>query len=342
MMGLQAITDFFTGNKANNTATETRVVSPEVYRRKQMYEMVMNTRQYVGAKEFGFIPLELLEIDDTYQRMDCINLEKVYDLVNHFDKNKFDPIQVSPHPETYSFAVTNGAHRMMATQIRKETGCEAVIVTGLSENPDERRIQEATLFATQNDQVDNLSVSQKHKANVLRGIRKHVILDECIRERKILIDSKILKNMESEKRDQMGEYRVLSGYTAALSVAAFANGKDVLTHVLNVIELTSWRNAAGGYSSDIIRTLGWIINLHDCDQKTINAIIAYLTPMEPKEFVSRAYAKYPARRQKERLCMLLEKEVAKILKQKPLYEGGDMRRLNHGAKSKAKTVTKTA
>lgn len=144
MKAFTEIKNFLTGNKAKEE--ESKILTPEIFKRKQMYETVMNTRHFVGVKEFCFIPLELLEIDDSYQRLNCINKEKIYSLVNHFDQNKCDPIQVSPHPETYTFAVTNGVHRMMCAQIRKESGIEACIMTGLSSDPEQRRIQEAALF----------------------------------------------------------------------------------------------------------------------------------------------------------------------------------------------------
>ena len=50
--------------------------------------------------------------------------------------------------------------------------------------------------------------------------------------------------------------------------------------------------------------------MHNNDNKVINAIIDYFVHIEPKEFMAQAYAAYPSRTQKERLCILLEKEIA--------------------------------
>ena len=326
MKAFTEIKNFLTGNKAKEE--ESKILTPEIFKRKQMYETVMNTRHFVGVKEFCFIPLELLEIDDSYQRLNCINKEKIYSLVNHFDQNKCDPIQVSPHPETYTFAVTNGVHRMMCAQIRKESGIEACIMTGLSSDPEQRRIQEAALFATQTDQVDNLSASQKHNANVVRGIKKYVVLDECIKERKLVVDCKLIRNLPKEKQDEMADYRVLTGYTAALATAGLVDGKAILTNILDIIEKSAWRNSACGYSVDVIRTLQSILIMHNNDNKIINAIIDYFVHIEPKEFMAQAYAAYPSRTQKERLCILLEKEIAERTGEKPMYTGGDMRLVN--------------
>lgn len=68
--------------------------------------------------------------------------------------------------------------------------------------------------------------------------------------------------------------------------------------------------------------------MHNNDNKVINAIIDYFVHIEPKEFMAQAYAAYPSRTQKERLCILLEKEIAERTGEKPMYTGGDMRLVN--------------
>ena len=49
--------------------------------------------------------------------------------------------------------------------------------------------------------------------------------------------------------------------------------------------------------------------------------------MEPDTFFARAHARYEGRKEKERLAMYLEEEVAKRLGIKPLYTGGDLRKV---------------
>lgn len=334
MKTLKELTKIFTGKATTETAIESNIISPEVFKRKQMYDMVMNTRQYVGKKEFCYIPLELLEIDDSYQRMDTIDMSKVYDLVRHHDANKCDPIQVAPHPENYSFAVVNGAHRMMSAEIRNASGIEAYLMTGLSEDPEQRRLQEAEIFVTQDEKVDNLKVSQKHKANVMRGIPKYVVLDECLKGRKILINPRLRSNLPEAEQDKYKDYRVLSGYSAALSAAGLVNGRETLTNILDIIERIGWHDSAAGYSANVILTLKSILNLHDNDISVVRAIQAFLINMEPQEFFARAYVKYPNRKTKEQLCIYLEQEISKLLGREPLYTGGDMRLITSGKNSR--------
>lgn len=297
-------------------------LSSKAYAKKQKYDLVMNTRQYVGGKQFCYVPMELLEVDNSYQREDMIDKTKISKLAREFDINLYDPIQIAPHPETNSFAIINGVHRYLACRILGTTGMEASIVTGLSADSEERRVQEAEIFVTQADLIDNLSVTQKHKANLLRGIPKYVILEECIQGRNIIIDRKWYKNLSKTEQDKYKDYRVLSGYNAALETAGYVNGKQILNAIFDIIAITNWHEATKAYCSVIIRSLSSALRIHRCKEDVIKTIIEYFKPMEPAEFLARAYEKYPARTEKERLLLLLEDEICARLNIERVYFGG--------------------
>lgn len=302
----------------------TNVMSSKAYEKKQKYDLVMNTRQYVGGKQFCYIPMELLEVDNSYQREYAIDEAKVTKLASEFDINMYDPIQVAPHPETHSFAIINGVHRYLACKILCTTGMEASIVTGLSADPEERRIQEATIFVTQSDLVDNLSITQKHKANILRKIPKYLVLEECIKNRNIIIDRKWFSRISKEEQDKYADHRVLSGYGAALNIAGLVNGKQILNTIFDIISITKWHDAPKGYSALILNTLSCMLRFHGCEDAVVKAIIDYFMPMEPAEFYARAYEKYPARADRERLALLLEDEVCSRLNIDRVYSGESM------------------
>ena len=252
----------------------------------------------------------MLEIDEDYQRVYCINIEKVYSLVRKWNFNKCEPVLVSPHPETATFAVIDGSHRMLAAGIRKEKYLLAVLTEGLSEDPAVRKIEEAELFSEQGEDVDHLSPSHKHRAYVTRGIKKYCVLDNCIKERRLLLNIHELKNLSKEKQDSLkaADYRVLSGYSAALQAASLVNGEEILNNVFNIIEDAGWHTATNGYGANVI----W---------------------PEPDTFFAKAHAKYPGRKEKERLTMYLEEEVAKRLGIQPLYTGGDLRKVTSAINS---------
>ena len=62
--------------RALTGATESKVIRPEIFKDQTAFNTVMNNCQRIGGKRFCCIPLELLEIDEDYQRVYCINMEK--------------------------------------------------------------------------------------------------------------------------------------------------------------------------------------------------------------------------------------------------------------------------
>ena len=308
---------------------ENKVITGARFKNQLAYDLIMKNTQEIGNRKFVSIPLELLEIDETYQRINYISKDKVKSLISNFDMNKCDPILVSPHPETCTFAVINGCHRMIAAEVLKYSDICAVLATNLPTEPEARRIKEAELFCEQNIHVDHMAPAHKHKAYVAMGVKKYVTLDECVKGRKLLLNIHELKNMDKEKQDELKAegYKVLSGYSAALITAGHTNGREVLNTVFDIIETTSWHYAAGGYGAYVIKVLSSMVNLYDMDPVITQAIINVLTPMEPKIFLSKSLAKYPGRRESEAMLMFLDQEVATLLKKEPKYTGGDLRKL---------------
>lgn len=75
MMNYKAIEKLLTGE----TEKESKVIRPEVFKDQTAYNTVMNNCQRIGGKRFCCIPLELLEIDEDYQRVYCINMDAICD-----------------------------------------------------------------------------------------------------------------------------------------------------------------------------------------------------------------------------------------------------------------------
>lgn len=320
---------------ANGTVTENKVITPEAFRNKAAYETVMNNCQTIGGKRFCCIPLGMLEIDEDYQRVYCINMEKVRALVRKWNPNKYEAILVSPHPETSSFAGIDGSHRVLAAGNRGATTILAVLAEGLSDNPTERKIQEAELFSDQGKDNDRLTPAHKHRAYVTRGINKYCIVERCLQGRKLLLNNYELKNMTQEKQDALkaADYKVLTAYSDIVTVAALTNGEETLTNILDIIEKSGWHTAPNGYCSNIIRSLKQVLNIHDNNPQTVNAIISYFKYTEPDTYIAKARAKYENRRRVEALTMYLEEEVAKRLGIQPLYTGGDLRKVTSAINS---------
>lgn len=318
MLSVKEIKNRMEGNK---------VITGVKFQNQLAYDLVVDNATVQGGRKYVTIPMELLEIDETYQRIDCISMDKVKSLVAHFDINKCDPILVAPHPETCTFSVINGSHRMIAHEILKINKIGAVLADDLPAEPKARKIAEAKLFCEQNKDVDHMTPSHKHNAYVTMGIKKHIVLEECLKGRKLLINKHILKNKPQEEQDRLiaEDYRILTGYTEAVRSAANSRGKELLNMIFDIIEKSGWHSVANGYSKNVIRTISSVINLHNFDPEVNKAIIDIFTPIEPNLFMANAHAEYPGRTEKERLTMWLEREVAHKLGVEPIYTGGDMR-----------------
>ena len=288
-----------------------------------LYSETIKNKFVIDGITYCVLPFDLIAFDDSYQRNKSADKAKINELARNWDDNLMDLPLVSEHPEEGLFYGIDCYHRIEALKIKGKTSILCKIANGLSENPSERSIQEAELFSKQGP-CENLTVGQKHKANVKRGIHKYVVLEECIQDRKLFVDPRYYRNMPEEEKAKYADWRVLSGYTSALYIAGLTNGKELLNSVLDIIEAVNWRNATGGYRSLIIRTIGTILNLHDNSEYVKKAMIKYFGPMEPDEFIAIAYERYPKRKEKERVDILLEEEVSKIMGFSPMYTGGGL------------------
>lgn len=293
--------------------TNVKMVAAKANENAELYELTMNQINKVGNKIFVFIPLKLLYMDDRFQRVGLTSKQKIQKLVNKWDPNKMDALRVSPHPEDKSFSVIDGYHRYSAAVIKGVIGLECELIQGLSSDPQERLIQEATLFATQNDEVDVLSPFEKHKANVLRGIKENIALERLVVKYNIP-----LKTNKGQGRCAVGH---LSGFARALSIAK-AN-EDVLDNVFDVICSSRWNLSSAGFSNYVLESLAHLFLLHPTEINKVKAgLIEYCKPVTPNKFFAEAHTKYPERKMSERLTMYLEDYVCDHCDVARVYYGG--------------------
>ncbi len=324
-----------------------KVITGVKFQNQLAFDLVNDNATLQGGRKYVTIPMELLEIDESYQRIDCINMNKVRSLIKNFDIDKCDPILVAPHPETCTFSVINGSHRLLAFNEKGIKKIGAVIADDLPEDPKKRRIKEARLFCEQDIEVDRLSQAHKHKAYCLMGVKRNLILEKCIKGRKLVIDNNILKNKGEEKCEQLKSdgYRFITGYSDMLVAAANSRGEELVNTILDIIEKAGWRNLPNGYASYTIRPIAAVINLHNFDPNVTQAIINVLSRTEPNSFYSDADAAYKSRsNRKEIYTMYLEREVADEMGVEPIYTGGDRRKITskyNRAKRNASASDKT-
>ena len=284
--------------------------------RQQLWDLTMSNVQKVGGKHYVFAPMELLFVDERFQRVDENSKGKVNQLIRNWDSNKMDSLKGSVHAEELRISIIDGYHRVMAALALNLPGLEIEILQNMPENPEERLVMEATYFATQGDEVSKLTPVQKHKANVLRGVKENVTVNELIEQHHIN-----LKKNPSRGRVGAGE---LAGFTTALTIAK-NNGKEMLNTVLSILCEARWNLSKNGLSANALATVYNMLRLHPEHKNEIgSALINMFTPIEPDQLFAQAYAKYPNRGEKERILLHVEDIVCETLKITRVYNGGSV------------------
>jgi len=296
--------------------------SPEVDpANSRLYDLTMQNITEVGNKglgsfkKFALVPVELIEVNEAYQRTETSSSKKINYLANNWDENAYEPIRISPHPETCTFDVIDGFHRLSAAKLRGQTYivCEIIDFTGLSR--DLRVRAEAELFAGQTKGRNPLSPIEKHKANLLLGD------PDCVALQQVLDKYGIELNQSRKgKRGGRSKKGKFAAYTAALRVIR-VHGKEILDATIDILCNARWNLATDGFSQRNVRNISQLMILHpDYVDEIKEAMAKYLTPMQPLELASTAHTAYPRRREDERMIMHLEDVMAQEIGFEKVYK----------------------
>ena len=284
--------------------------------KQQLWDLTMSNVQKVGGKHYVFAPMELLFVDDRFQRVDENSKAKVNQLVRNWDSNKMDSLKGSVHTDELRISIIDGYHRVMAALILGLPGLEIEILQDMPENPEERLVKEATYFATQGDEVSKLTPVQKHKANVLRGVKENVMLDELINKYHIA-----LKKNPTHGQVQVGQ---IAGFTMALSIAK-VSGKEMLNTVFRILCESRWDMARNGLSAHALYVVYNVLRLHpEYTTEIGSTLVEIFTPIEPDQLFAQAYSKYATRKERERILMYTEDLVCEALNIPRVYNGGSI------------------
>lgn len=278
---------------------------------KEMYTLVMKNAKEVGNKKFVVFPVALLYADPRFQRIDDATSSRITKLADNWDTNKMDPLRVSFHDEECMGSVIDGYHRLCAAKRIGLSEIECEVLQGLSDFPATRLKEEARLFADQDDQVSRLTPQQKHLANCLCGVKENVELQR-------IIDKFEVKVKPDRARRASTGY--LQGFTAALNVCK--TNPKILEKTFTIIQKAKWDMATNGYSALVINSISAILTIHRYNDDITKYLIKYFRPIEPAKFFADAMVKYPERREKERLVLMLEDHLVDTYQVKRLYTGG--------------------
>ena len=251
---------------------------------KELFNLVNSNMIPVGNKKFANIPLSLLYIDAAYQREATASMAKINSLAAHWDDKKMDPIKVSARPDEGVFAVLDGFHRAAAAHINGKQYIEAEVLT--FDDVDTRLVSEATIFATQKDDVETLTPAQKHNANVVRGIKANVILNKAIQKYHVQLKS----NTHGK-----GKTGTLSGFAEALRMAD-VYGYQMVDDVFNIICSSRWDSEPNGFGNVTLAALKNVLSVHaDLREQIIPATINYFRTITPNTMLAFGKTKYAIR-----------------------------------------------
>lgn len=263
-----------------------------------VFDSVYTNRQKIGAKEYANINVDLLMIDESYQRVDTYSKAKVSALAEHFDISRMDTLMVSVHPEEKRFYVIDGMHRMFAAKAKgvEMLPCEILTFEG---TPEERRKKEAKHFISQQEFIDKMSPLDQHKANIVLGDRACVALDAIVKGTNGAIH---FKNNRNRGKQPVG---TLTGYSAAVTMVK-RKGKAHAKNVFDVLIGAGWNNAGTGLGNDSIRVVSDVLFAHGDDPQVKAEIARVLLKIDPYLFRASGRAAYKLRKPKCAYALYLE------------------------------------
>ena len=302
----------FVVNNAETVETETKTnVTREDKFLARLFEITNGNAQKIGGKVYAEIPVELLMIDESYQRVTTYNKDRVAKLTTQFDTNKMDTLVVSVHEEEKRYYIVDGMHRYLAAINRelKSLPCEIKHFSGTTE---ERQKEEAKYFINQYILTDPLSPIDQHKGRVLINEQAYVILDNAVNARKEIH----LKDNRNKGRQKPG---TITGYRAAVRIAE--RNEKLLNDVFDALIGANWHLVGTGLSDYSLRMVADVLAAHDDKSDEVKAEIAkILRQIEPKLFRAVAQGKYVMRTQGSANALYLEDLVCTNLGIKRLID----------------------
>ena len=229
------------------------------------------------------VPVELLDIDESYQIQERTNRSLAY-LVNNWDDNKCLPVAGVPHWEEGKIYLFDGYGRWIASQMIKNPKSDLMVMVILNapNDPEERRLYEAKMYAFQNDGIARMTPLQKRGSMLLMHDPATMILEEMRQKYGFIY--------VAEKGSRAAN--VIGSYTHSLDVCK--QGKDTADFVFRICKKAGCDRKANGYSTYIMKALKDIYKLYpDIRKDTEKVMTKYLRNIEPVFFKAKSIVRYP-------------------------------------------------
>lgn len=252
------------------------------------------------------IPVELLEIDESYQIPERTARSLNY-LVGHWDDNKLLPLAGVPHFEEGKIYLFDGYGRWIGSQMieNPKKDLQVMVILNAPSDPEERRLYEAKMYAFQNKDVAKMTAVQKHGAMLLMHDKGTEILEAMKRKYKF--------DYSSHKGNRSAS--VLGSYTEALSICK--QGEDIADYIFNICKKAGFDRKANGYSTYVMRALRDMYKLYSEQADEVEKVLVkYLRKIDPVFLKSEAIVKYPLLDYKMACSLFMEDIVVRELNAK--------------------------
>lgn len=259
---------------------------------KVAFNAIMNNAQKSNTgRRNAVIPVEMIDADPMYQRVEGRNERKIIKLRNEWDYNLMDALMVVPHPETSNFFVIDGLGRLTVARELGITELDCVIIIG-PDDVDERRKFEASYFLRQAICTDPLRPVAMHNARVLNGDPVATAIENICNEYGVAI----MDNKGNRKANSLGSY------DRTFKVVK-RNGESGLRFVFDVIKYAGFNEEQNGYSGRLVTVLGKFYDgYRDISAKDLGE---FLRNMSPMIFQANAVSSYPQRAHNPEIPMIL-------------------------------------
>lgn len=267
-----------------------------------IFNTVMDNMKQIGCKYFASIPMELLTVDPEYQRIESRSQDKINQLAATWDVNKLDPLIVVPHPEDACFSIVDGYGRYCASQMLDVpyVSIPCNILMDAPEEPYERRMFEARIFANQCVARETLRPIQLHKARLLLGDKGATVLQD-------VCDTFGLKIDASQKGKGKRKSTTICNYGDLYKIAKQEGGREQLEFIFKFEEAAGWTEESDAYARYIIDSISICYNAHlKCKNNILMIAGKEIRKMSPDLFRSNAVSKYPSRSVRAACILYLE------------------------------------
>lgn len=232
-------------------------------------ETVIKNAYHVGNKLIAEVPISLMRIDDSYQRLVQNNIKK---LMRNWKDEECQALLVS-YRDGY-FYIMDGQHRFVVANVKNISHLVCEIYTGLS------REQEAERFAKQNDNITRLTTYDTFKANlVYKESTDCAIKKVCDKYNVSVEKSNRAKNLKS--------------VSSARNIVK-NDGEKALEWILSIISDANWEDFTQSYGGDMLEALYYTMQMNASDLvKAKKNLVATMCETNPIELVGIGNAKYP-------------------------------------------------